>query len=195
MSKLQQWKKIFLPETKEKVQVLVGSKEEQLTTTQSYRFDQLQKSREADHERPANPFEESRYSLAEAAFRLMISEQDVLTKASTGELRLYADASGRQGCWQHLVAGRVAEQSSLQTLARGYLALAFPDCKKLEKLGHADLTVLELPSSQKLAAAGLDKRRIEELRPWGEGKVVYRLREPMRIETGDVVLLPPLGGD
>lgn len=79
MSKIGLWKNIF--GHREKVAVDVGGKTELLTETQSYRFSEISEQQDAPPGPSySNPLEDIRYKLSDAAFRLMISEDEVLAK-------------------------------------------------------------------------------------------------------------------
>jgi hypothetical protein len=95
MPKIGQWKKILGNTEKPKTRVQVSGKAEAMTDTQSIRFEELTKRRDAGT--PAadrNPLAESKYGLEDASFRLIITEDQLLHKAATGSISLFVDAVG-----------------------------------------------------------------------------------------------------
>ena len=98
MPKIGQWKKILGNTKKPKTRVQVSGKAEAMMDTQSIRFEELTKRRDAGT--PAadrNPLAESKYGLEDASFRLIITEDQLLHKAATGSISLFVDAAGLSG--------------------------------------------------------------------------------------------------
>lgn len=190
------YKKILRHLKRPKVAVQVGRKVEEMTDTQAYRFVELT---ETDTGAPGpandNPFEQARYSLEEAAFRLMISEEEILRRAASGSIRLYASVAGSEGRWRR--PGRTGEalESSVRTLRSGYLALTESSCKELALSGGANVLTFELPDLPDPAKLDLDGETLQELSAWGQQKKCFCVCEPQRLNRNDVVLLPPLTGD
>ncbi len=191
MSKIGRWKSIF--GHREKVAVKVGAKTELLTDTQSYRFSEISETRDAP-ERPVyqNPLNDTRYSLEEAAFRLMITADEVLAKAAAGGLRLYVDAAGKSGHWARRDLEGNVSQSSVFTIRAGLLKLRSRACDDLAKHGRAIVRTLDLCRTNGLTTAGLDDDTLANLRAWGPGDKQFFPLHPLTIERGDVILLPPL---
>ena len=191
MSKPGLWKSIL--GHREKVAVNVGGKTEMLTDTQSFRFEEISGTREAPQ--PAgyrNPLEETQYSLEDAAFRLMITEDEVLAKAAAGGLRLYVDAAGKSGHWARRDLEGNVSQSSVFTIRAGLLKLRSRACDDLAKHGRAIVRTLDLCRTNGLTTAGLDDDTLANLRAWGPGDKQFFPLHPLTIERGDVILLPPL---
>ncbi len=194
MSKIAQWKKILGHAEKEKVQVKVGPRVEELTVTQSYRFNQLSKRWEEEPAPVENPFEQSRYTLAEAAFRMLQSETRILEKAASGSLVVYINASGLQGCWQRETSAGDAARTSPQTLISGYLALTAESCRALLQGPGTTLAVLEYRRPPDPAAADFDASQAAALDAWGTGRKLFCLTEPLYVDRKNVVLMAPLPG-
>ncbi len=191
MSRIGRWKNIF--GHREKVAVKVGAKTELLTDTQSYRFSEISETRDAPT-RPAykNPLNDTRYGLEDAAFRLMITEDEVLAKAAAGGLRLYVDAAGKSGHWARRDLEGNVSQSSVFTIRAGLLKLRSRACDDLAKHGRAIVRTLDLCRTNGLTTAGLDDDTLANLRAWGPGDKQFFPLHPLTIERGDVILLPPL---
>ncbi len=191
MSKIGLWKNIF--GHREKVAVKVGAKTEMLTDTQSFRFSEISETRDAPM-RPTyrNPLDNTRYSLEDAAFRLMISADEVLARAAAGGLRLYVDVAGKSGHWARRdVEGNVS-QSSVSTISRGLLKLRTKACHDLAKHGRAVVRTLDLCRTNGLTTADLDNDTLANLRAWGPGDKQFFPLHPLTIERDTVILLPPL---
>ena len=185
--------KILGQTAKPKVPVVVGKKVEQMTETQSYRFAQLNDGDKLKSDPTAgNPLEDLRYRLVDAAFRLMISEKELLQKAALGSIRLYTDATGLTGRWQRERVDADAVQSSPRRLKSGFLALDVKACAGLVTQGSTSVSVLELPGSANPAGIDLDSETLQTLSAWGLGNKQFLLEEPLVIDRNRVVLLSPL---
>ena len=191
MSKIGRWKNIF--GHREKVAVKVGAKTEMLTDTQSFRFSEINQTRDAPL-RPAyrNPLEDTRYELDDAAFRLMISVDEVLERAAAGGLRLYVDVAGKSGHWARRDLEGNVSQSSVSTIRSGLLKLRSRACSDLAKHGRAVVRTLDLCRTNGLTTAGLDDDTLANLRAWGPGDKQFFPLHPLTIERDTVILLPPL---
>ena len=194
MSKIGQWKKILGHTEKEKVQVKVGPRVEELTVTQSYRFDQLSERRKAEPEPVENPFEQSRYTLAEASFRMLQSETQILEKAASGALTVYVNAAGLQGYWRREVSASEVSQTPPQTFISGYLALTAESCRALLDSAGTTLAVLEYRRPPEPAAANIEAVQAAALETWGSGRKRFCLTEPLYVDRKNVVLMAPLPG-
>ncbi len=178
---------------REKVAVKVGAKTELLTDTQSYRFSEISETRDAPMRSAyQNPLNDTRYSLEDAAFRLMITEDEVLAKAAAGGLRLYVDVAGMSGHWARRDLEGNVSQSSVFTIRAGLLKLRSRACDDLAKHGRAIVRTLDLCRTNGLTTAGLDDDTLANLRAWGPGDKQFFPLHPLTIERGDVILLPPL---
>ncbi len=191
MSKIGRWKSIF--RHREKVAVKVGGKTELLTNTQSFRLNEISEARDAPP-RPAyrNPLDDTRYRLEDAAFRLMISEDEVLSRAAVGGLRLYVDVAGKSGHWARRDLEGNVSQSSVSTIRTGLLKLRSKACDDLAKHGRAVVRTLDLCRTNGLTTAGLDDDTLANLRAWGAGDKQFFPLHPISIERDTVILLPPL---
>ena len=191
MSKIGRWKSIF--GHREKVAVKVGGRTELLTNTQSYRFSEISETRDAPL-RPAyrNPVDETRYRLTDAAFRLMISEDEVLARAAAGGLHLYVDVAGKSGHWARRDLEGNVSQSSVSTIREGLLKLRSKACDDLAKHGRAIVRTLDLCRTNGLTTAGLDDDTVANLRAWGPGDKQFFPLHPITIGRDTVILLPPL---
>lgn len=191
MSKAGLWKNIF--GYREKVAVDVGGKTELLTETQSYRFSELAEQNDMS---PCtsyrNPLEDGRYNLSDAAFRLMISEDEVLAKADAGELRLYVDVAGTSGHWCRRDREGKVSRSSVVTIESGWLRLRTRACADLARYGRAIVRTLDLCRAADASKAGLDDKSLADLSAWGSGEKQFSPLHPLTIERDMVVLLPPL---
>ncbi len=189
---------------KQKVLVDVGGKKEPMTATQSYRFSEIQEARSPTEQETGdirgtpeqggyhNPLEQSRYTLEEAAFRLMISGDEIIQRAAKGGLRLYVDVGGVEGRWcRREPSGRVS-QSSPGTIVSGLLRLRSKSCKQLAASGHASVATLDLCTKADPVAAGIDHDTMANLIAWGKGDKQFFPTEPLFVDRSTVVLLPPL---
>ncbi len=193
MAKTGSWMKILGNTGKQKVLVRVGEKMEQLTETQSYRFVELTKTEASKNDASSvNPLDDLRYGLEDAAFRLMISEDELLQRAAAGTIRLYSDASGLTGRWQRGQVDIDAVRSSARLLKSGFLALSVDACAELANKGRARVTVFELPASANPAGTNVDQETLQALSAWGHGNKQFQPQEPVEIDRNDVVLLSPL---
>lgn len=185
------WKNIF--GHKEKVLVDVGGRTEQMTRTQSFRYNELKESRpRAKPEKYRNPLAESRYSLADAAFRLMIGEDELLRKAAEGRYRLYVDASGLSGRWRRRAANGEVSESGLGTIATGLLRLRQKACQELSVNGLAEVGTLDLCDKAGSADARLDDDTLLNLFGWGPGDKQFFPATPLMVDRDMIILLPPL---
>lgn len=191
--KVSQWKKIFGLSRKPKVTVQVGSKAEEMTETQAYRFDELAQSNIQERKAPSdNPLEQSRYTLEEAAFRLMTGKGDILKQAGEGLVDLYVNAAGLSGRWRRIDGDSKATESSTRALRSGYLGLTALSCKELALRGHTDVLVFELPDIRDPSKLEFDAESLQELSAWGHGKKCFCVQQPLRVDREEVVLLAPL---
>lgn len=195
MSGTSPYKKILRQLIKPKVSVKVGRKVEEMTDTQAYRFAELSHG-DAKAARAANgnPFEQSRYSLEEAAFRLMLSEDEILERAASGAIGLYVRVAGLEGRWRRLDENGDAMASSARTLQGGYLALTASSCREFALNDAIKVSIVELPDQPVPAALELDGETLQELSAWGRGKKCFFLDRPHSVTRADVVLLAPLQG-
>lgn len=187
------WKKIFGLSKKPKVEVQVGEEAHMMTETQAYRFDELAQT--GSQNRVAandNPLEESRYSLEDAAFRLMVDEAELLQKAALGSIRLYVDAAGLDGRWRRIDGNGDVIESSSRHLGSGYLSLSIASCKELALQGEANISLLELPDDADTATLNLDRETLLEMTGWGDEKKCFCLPAPRRLGAAAVFMLPPL---
>ena len=191
MSKIGLWKNIF--GHREKVAVNVGDKTELLTDTQKFRFNEISEARDFPA-RPVyrNPLEDTRYRLEDAAFRLMIPEDEVLARAAAGGLRLYVDVAGKSGHWARRDLEGNVSQSSVATIRSGLLKLRSKACADLAKHGRAVIRTLDLCRTNGLTKAGLDEGTLANLRAWGPGDKQFFPLHPLTIEREMIILLPPL---
>ncbi len=193
MPTINQLKKILGQTEKSTVRVEVSGKYEELTDTQSIRFEELAKIRGT--ETPSadrNPLEESEYSLEDAALRLMATEDELIGKAAAGSIILYADATGLSGHWQHRDTGGEIHRSAEEVMKSGLLALEKSACQQLANADSIDVTVLDYHSRSDPTTLKFDSRTLTRLVTSGPGSRRFFLRDPLQITRGDVLLLPPL---
>ena len=191
MSKIGLWKSIF--GHKEKVAVDVGGKTELMTSTQSFRFSELAGRREAPPQTSyRNPLEDDRYTLEDAAFRLMIPENEVLKRAAVGRVRLYVDVAGQSGHWCRQDVNGEVSQSSVTTIRSGLLRLRSKACADLAKHGRAIVRTFDFCKTNGMSLAGVDEVTLANLEAWGPGDRQFFPLHPMTIERNAVYLLPPL---
>jgi len=190
--KVSRWKMIF-GHQKPKTPVQVGNKAEEMTDTQAYRFNELTHADRRDAmPRNDNPLDQSRYTLDEAAFRLMTDEADILQRAASGAVKLYANAAGLEGRWRRLDGKGDSVESSLRTLRSGFLELTAVSCMELASYGGTDVLVFELPDIPDPSFLDLDAETLQELSAWGSEKKCFCLGEPKRVGRDEIVLLSPL---
>ncbi len=182
--------RLFTP-AKEKVAVQVGDEVAEMTKTQRYRFDQLSRTWSAEEE-DENPFEKSRYTIAEAALSLLSDETDILAAAADGKRCVYINGEGLAGRWRRSTSEGGAEHSKAMRLASGYLALPPLACRQLADGQRAEVSVLEFRLPADPTYAEFDATLLAELTAWGEGQKYFCLSEPLSIRTEAVVLLAPL---
>lgn len=193
MARTGSWMKILGNTGKQKVSVRIGEKIEQLTETQSYRFVELTETGDSKNDASTfNPLDDLRYGLEDAAFRLMISEDELLHRAAAGTIRLYADAAGLTGRWQRGRVDNDAVQSTERLLKSGFLALSVEACAELANKGRTRVTVLELHGSANPAGTNVDAETLQALSAWGQGNKLFCPRLPVEIVRNEVVLLAPL---
>ena len=189
MSKLSQWKKILSQAAKPKVAVSVAGKSEQMTQTQSYRFEELNSIREDVGVSPdGNPLNESSYSLADAAMRLMVTEDDLLRQAAAGSTYLYIATAGLAGRWRCRAQDGSVVLSASQTLGAGFLALACAACGDLANGNGARITALSSTPRTQCAPA---EAWIGQGERSGEPDL-FMLAEPLAVGRDRILLLPPL---
>jgi len=194
VSKTAVWRNIF--RHREKVAVRVGGKTELLTDTQSYRFDEISDVRASpDRTTCRNPLEDARYKLADAAFRLMISEDEILAKAAAGGLHLYVDAAGKSGYWCRQDREGIVSRSSVMTIGRGLLKLRSRACTDLARHGRAIVRALDQCLANDNSQVRLDDATAANLRAWGPGHKQFLPLHPLTIERDMVILLPPLNSE
>lgn len=191
MTKVGLWKNIF--GYREKVAVDVGGRTELLTETQSYRFSEIAEQKDVPSRASySNPLEDARLTLRDAAFRLMISEDEVLAKAAAGELHLHIDVAGTSGHWCRRDQQGNVSQSSVATIRSGWLRLRSRACADLAKHGRAIVRTLDLCRTADASQTALDDNTLANLRAWGAGEKQFSPLHPLTIERDMVVLLPPL---
>ncbi|MCG8369728.1 MAG: hypothetical protein MJA32_04340 [Proteobacteria bacterium] len=193
MSRSVQWRKIFGFSKKPTVKVRLGDRLEKLTDTQAYRFEELNQKNTGG--RPAesrNPFEASRYSLEDAAFRLMVGDEAILQMAASGSVDLYTSVAGLVGCWrQEAIDGSVVDSPEV-TLRSGYLALTLDGCRDLARRGQARVSRFEFKRLPDPSVTELDGETLAVLSTWDGDEVSFVAREPRTVEQDDTVLLAPL---
>ncbi len=193
MTKADRWKSLLGGGKKPSVQVRVGDRLEALTTTQAHRFDELSRSQERPQKAAdANPFEQQQYSLADAAFRLMTSESEILEAAAAGSMPLFADVGGLRGHWRREIAANDTVDSPQLTLRSGCLALPADACRELQTRGHALLTTFDYPRLAEPAATGLEAEVLAVLSTWRGSVIRFVASEPRQVTAETVVLLAPL---
>ena len=190
MSKLNSWSRLFSPE-KEKVEVQVGDDVAEMTKTQRYRFDQLSRTWSAEEE-DENPFEKSRYTIAEAALALLQEESAILLEAADGQRAVYVNGEGLKGRWRLSTPEGGAEHSKEMRLVSGYLALPPLACRQLAQGARAEVSVLELCLPADKSFAEFEPAQLADLLNWGEGQKNFCLSESLSVRSEAVVLLAPL---
>ncbi|MEM9209482.1 MAG: hypothetical protein AAGA61_09560 [Pseudomonadota bacterium] len=190
MPKLSQWTRMFSP-GKETVSVQVGDAVAEMTKTQRYRFDQLSRTWSAEEE-DENPFEKSRYTLAEAALSLLQTEAEILSAAAAGQRHVYVNGEGLTGRWRRSAANGSAVHSQPMQLVSGYLALPPLACAPLADGQRSVVSVLECRLPADPSFAEFDASQLANLRAWGAGQKFFCLTEPLSIRTEAIVLLAPL---
>jgi len=193
MSKVERWKGIFGKSKAPKKTVRVGNSFEEFTHTQAYRFNQLTKSNGGQRSRgDGNPFDQAKYSLGDAAFRLMTSEADVVRRAASGEAHLFVPAAGIKGRWRYLSPDDKATESSDLMLNSGHLALTIGTCRQLATSECAEVSVLLFPTSADAATLEFDAETAAVLSTSGKRKIAFLMAKPRRISRDELVLMAPL---
>ncbi len=191
MSKAGLWKNIF--GHKEKVVVDVGGRPHAMTHTQKFRFEELRESqRELNANDYKNPLEDSRYSLDDAAFRLMLDPSQVLEIAITGRYRIYVDASGLTGIWRRREVNGTVSQSEVGTIQSGVLKLRRRSIRELVDADSAQVDVFDYCSRAATTDERLDNATLSNLQGWGPGDKQFFPVAPMVVDRDSLILLPPL---
>lgn len=139
-----------------------------------------------------SPFDKPFYALAEAAFRLMLSEDEILKKAANGRMRLYIDAAGVSGKWRRRAPdGRIGE-SLVRTMPSGYLRLRRRACQELADTGQATVKTLEMCSVVGHEQANIQEELLVDLWGWGPGDKQFFPEPPIVVDKHMLILLPPL---
>ncbi len=178
---------------KEKVVVDVGGTPHAMTHTQKFRFEELKESqRELNANAYKNPLEDSRYSLDDAAFRLMLSPDEVLDKAIVGKYRVYVDVSDVTGEWRRRELNGTVSQSEASTIRSGILRLRRKSLQALKDGGSAQVRVLEYCTRAAHTDQRLDNFTLANLQGWGPGDKQFFPVTPMVVDRSMLLLLPPL---
>ncbi len=194
MAKSQGLRKFFA-QAKKTVPIKIGNKLMQFTTTQAVRLGELaDRRRDAADGGPAQGLDQLRYSLEEAAFRLLQSEDMLLAQAADGKHALYVDIAGLDGRWMCRSPDGEVLQSNVQSLDRGFLALIDKDARTLHQQGHCDVSILQLVLPPDEAAADIPHNVMTALQAWGDARKAFRLESPLRVERSSVVMMAPLAG-
>lgn len=192
MKGIGQWKQL-LGGSKKTVPVRMGGTVESMTVTQAHRFDELShRQQNAASRSDSNPFEGKRYSISDAAFRLMTSESRILDLAASGSIALFADVGGLSGRWMREDDSHGVLYSPAMTLDAGYLAIPSAECTELISRGQVEASVFELPRLTDPGATGLDPDVLAVTSTWPECRAFFESSAPRRVTIGSVVLLPPL---
>ncbi len=191
MPKAGLWKNIF--SQKEKVVVDVGGKPHAMTHTQKFRFEELKESqRELNANAYKNPLEDSRYSMDDAAFRLMLSSDEILDKAIAGKYRVYVDASGVTGTWRRRELNGTVSQSEVGTIRSGVLRLRRKSLQALKDAESVQVSVLDYCTKAATTDERLDNFTLANLQGWGPGDKQFFPVAPLVVDRSMLVLLPPL---
>ncbi len=178
---------------KEKVVVDVGGKPHAMTHTQKFRFEELKESqRQLNANAYKNPLEDSRYTLDDAAFRLMLSADDLLGKVLAGKYSLYVDASGVTGTWRRRELNGTVSQSQVGTIQSGILRLRRKSVKALKDGGQAQVSVLDYCTKAATTDERLDNFTLANLQGWGPGDKQFFPVSPLVVDHSMLILLPPL---
>lgn len=190
VSNASRWKKIFGSAKSPTVTVQVGAKSEDMTDTQAYRFEELKRnSSQILPKLNVNPLEQARYSLDDAAFRLMTNKADILQRAAAGSIKFYVNAAGFSGRWRRMDGPGDTAESSIQTIRSGYLELTNQSCKQLSLHDHASVSVFVLPDVPDPSGLVLDNEMLQELSAWGGGMKCFCVIEPQRVNREEIILL------
>lgn len=149
-------------------EVLANGKLEAMTSTQAYRFNELQQLGYADAQ-PPDLADKSVYELDEAAERLAVSVDELLALAAEGKARCVVNAKGLSGRWDESATVPAKTDSR-----PAFLVLPPASCAEIRDFGSANVTELHHDSAQGLA--------------------VFRLRATQFIDTNRVLMLHPLPG-
>lgn len=191
MPKAGLWRSIF--SQKEKVVVDVGGTPHSLTHTQKFRFEELKESqRELNANDYRNPLEDSRYTLGDAAFRLMLDPTEVLEKAVAGKYRVYVDGCGVTGHWRRREADGTVSQSEIGTIQSGVLKLRRKSIQALLETDGAQVAVFDYCSKAARTGERLDSFTLANLEGWGPGDKQFFPVAPMVVDRSMLILLPPL---
>lgn len=193
MAKFRQSKAIFGQAEKERVSVKVGGSSVDMTDTQAYRFEELQKARaSANGTSGGGVFDEPRYSLEDAAFRLMVPEKNLLQKAAAGQVRLFLSIAGIAGQWRSYCNDGTSNESASLVMERGYLALPVKSCGELLEQRRAEVAVVEFVSGVDPEALDLHADILAIFASWSHGNRFFCFTEPEEVRASDVYLMAPL---
>lgn len=183
----------WLSAPRKKTAIPVGGELVPLTETQAGRLQELTEYRRHNSEpAQASAFEKPRYSLEESAFRLLVTEEQLLQKSVSGSVDLYISVRNLHGVWRYRAADGHLQQSAVQTLLSGYLALTTNSCRELAQEGSCNVAVLELRYPSNPSTLDLDNEVVAALSIWGEGRKFFCLEEPLRVDREMIVLMAPL---
>jgi hypothetical protein len=178
---------------KKKLPIRVGGKLVRFTDTQAGRLEELTDYKRREPEPgEANALEQPRYTLKESAFRLLVTEEQLLQKARSGLVNLYIDVADLQGLWRYKAADGHSQHSTVQLLRSGYLALTTNSCRELAEKGGCNVTALELRCPSDPSAMNLEVEIVAALSVWGDGQKLFCLEEPLWVDRERIVLMAPL---
>lgn len=171
----------------------VGGSHVEMTDTQAYRFEELQKSRESTNGAGTRGvFDELRYSLEDAAFKLMTTEASLLEKAAAGKLRLFIDAAGMLGNWRSYNADGEPRESTPQSMPSGFLALTVKSCGELVENGRTQVAFVEYVQDVDPEALDIPADVLAVFASWGVGNRFFCFSSPAEIGADQVFLMAPL---
>lgn len=179
VSRFDTWVKRFrLGEQKTYERVLTQNKYEILTSTQAWRFKQLQRfriARKATTRTTVKPH----YSLPEACALMGVRVSEMLLSAATKDVECLVLSAGLRGRW--CVAGQEDAVDPAATIELPpYLAVTAADCRDIESNGSVNVIELERPSN----SVPPSERSRRHLR--------FRLLEPLWVDAERLVLRHPL---
>lgn len=139
-----------------------------------------------------SPFDKPFYTLEDASFRLMLSQNEILNKAANGRMRLYIDATGVAGRWRRRAPDGSIGESLVRTMPSGYLRLRTRACKELLETGRATVKTLDICTVVGHEKANIQEELLVDLWGWGPGDKQFFPETPIVVDKHMLILLPPL---
>lgn len=193
MSGKHRWRGIFRQAIKPKSPVQVGQKYENLTGSQTMRFEELVLLRQASPQATASVAPKTKaYSFSAACGCLNLTGEQLLQMASAEMIDFYVAIHGLKGCWHRDAADGRPIGASVQIPTAGYLALTYRACRTLANFGGVNVSSLEYRYPSTPDAINLDVETVAMLAVAGNCDKYFCLQKPLWVDREKLVILDPL---